>query len=99
MGASPEGLQAYAEPLSDLMDFAPSGFPSQKDLRDAFALLQNKWAALGEQPDPATLLRALNTAADHWRIMTNHFYDIKVHGVTTPFPDVNELVAKVAYPP
>ena len=39
MGATPEGLQSHAEALGPLTDDAPSGFPSQKNLRDALGEL------------------------------------------------------------
>ena len=100
MGPSPEGLQAYADPLHIMMELAPSGFPAHKDVRDGLSLLHHKWAVLGVKKDEnaGDLLRRLNEAADHFRILTKHIYLLRVGQIETEYPDVNKLIAMVVLP-
>ena len=67
----------YAEPLKALLEVAPSGFPSHKCLVDAFEELHNRYEVLN--CDKRFVLRAATLAAENWKIMTNHLYNVALN--------------------
>ena len=65
----------HAEPLEILLAKTPSGFPSHPDLRDTLKILNDFFQIFGTVPEGKVFKECMQ-AADNWRTMTRHVYDI-----------------------
>ena len=94
---APASLERHVEPLEKLVELAPTGFPSHPVLRQALAQLHEKFGILGDMR-PDQMLKISSQAANHWRIMCRHLYELKKKGGCTGFDAVNKVIDKVQLP-
>lgn len=90
-----DALEAYARPLQGLLEMAPSGFPSHGDLRNTLSFLQSKYGIFSR--DKRVTQRTCDEAAEAWRLMAKHIYNIKKAG-TPVGPSLQLLVGTIALP-
>ena len=98
-------MQTHIEALQEIVNIAPSGFPSFNDMRECLRLLHLKESILGSVAEDE-MLKTLNDASNNWRIMAKDTYTLARDAFlaktpfkdATPYPDVNELLAKVELP-
>ena len=86
----------YAEPLKALLEVAPSGFPSHKCLMETFEELHNRYEVLS--CDKRFVLRAATLAAENWKIMTKHLYNIALVDKKLNNEKLQELVKLIKLP-
>ena len=67
---APGALELHAQALLELAALAPNGYPKQSDLRDVLSSLhkQHRIFDVAEK----TLPKAIDIAADAWRVMMKH---------------------------
>ena len=86
----------YAEPLKALLEVAPSGFPSHKCLMEAFEELHTRYEVLS--CDKRFVLRAATLAAENWKIMTEHLYNVALLDKKLNNEKLQELVKLIRLP-
>ena len=86
----------YAEVLKILLEVAPSGFPAQRCLKDAFEELDKRHGIL--MCDARFVQRAASLAADAWRIMTKHLYNAAQAEKVMVNKELQQLVKKIKLP-
>eukprot|EP00959_Pyramimonas_sp_CCMP1952_P256849 5366134-Pyramimonas_sp.AAC.1 len=93
-------LDAHASVLSVLLDVAPTGFPSQPDLRTMFMKLHEDHGVFPDLSERHLYKRATE-ASENWRIMMRHVYDMaknKDRSVVEESPAVADLPKKATLP-
>ena len=86
----------YAEPLKALLEVAPSGFPSHKCLMETFEELHTRYEVLS--CDKRFVLRAATLAAENWKIMTKHLYNVALLDKKLNNEKLQELVKLIRLP-
>ena len=84
-GPHKEALETHADPLLELANLAPSGFPSHTNLSAALYSLHTEFGIfngvidkdLATKTAPISLYTRVSNAADVWRVMLKHVVDLK----------------------
>jgi hypothetical protein len=95
--ADQASLALHAGPLSSLLKHAPSGFPAFSSLRDCIESLQKEHNIL--QVDKKFAARACSLAAEGWKAMCKHIYNLKVNNTVCENDKVAALVVLVRLDP
>ncbi|CAK0840366.1 unnamed protein product [Prorocentrum cordatum] len=95
--ADVQGLKKHAKVLDILLDFAPSGFPSQPTLRATFRYL-HAHSTIFENLDERHAFKRTTEAADNWRVMMRHIYDLANTGTDTGCEVVDNMAKKIELP-
>ncbi len=92
------GLSLHSAVLGPLLDVAPTGFPAHSTLRATLVTLHSDYNIFGDVP-ARLVYKTAQEAADHWRIMCRHCYELKKKPNHANMPeDVRVLVDKVVLP-
>ena len=76
-----EALARHIVPLTILLKYGSTGFPSHPNLRQALTILQSKHQIF---KDCANVFKVAHSAADNWRVMCRHLYNRKKEGCLEP---------------
>jgi hypothetical protein len=77
------GLVAHAPALKALLGLAPSGFPSHKLLRLTLFQLAEKYTIFEDVP-PRLHWKCASEAADVWKVVCRHVYELRKKGCQCP---------------
>ena len=88
-----ESLHLHAPALHPLLLLAPCGFPSHLDVEAAIHQLDGELSIL--KTPGVFSARASSLAADGWRTMCKHLYDLRLSGADCIYPVVAQLVALI----
>eukprot|EP00974_Lingulodinium_polyedra_P098660 9562551-Lingulodinium_polyedra.AAC.1 len=93
------GLERHAAALEPLLRMAPTGFPAIGSVRAALMELHKAWTVFPDVLDKH-LWKASAEAADNWRIMCKHVYNLKRAGASDfkAFPRLKVLVDLIKLP-
>ena len=90
------GLVDHADALEPLLRLAPSGFPCHGRAKAAFLNLKSKYGILEVENRFAN--RASSLAAEAWRVMAKHVYNMVVDNVPPADAKIRKLMALVQVP-
>ena len=86
------GLDRHVLALQSLLSLCPSGFPSQISLQATFEMLQDQGLLWGSE---VRANKKISLAAEQWRIMAKHVYNLALAGHRAASPRVQSLVALI----
>jgi len=75
-------LALHLPALEALVTVAPTGFPSQPCLADTLSHIHRRHNIFEDEMSPNKCRRVAGNAADAWRIMMRHLYEIRKKGAT-----------------
>ena len=90
-----ESLLQHSAALEFLLQVAPTGFPAHRPLTLTFLELDKKHGILGA--DRPFAQRAASLAADAWRVMAKHIYNVAMDSKAVP-STVRKLVDLIELP-
>ena len=70
-------LAMHREPLTEIIRHANTGFPAHAALRTVFTMLQDHFQVFGDSIPQHRVWREASEAADSWRVMCKHLYNLK----------------------
>ena len=88
-----ESLAKHKVPLTILLKFASTGFPSHPSLKQALTALHSKYQIFKDCSD---IFKVASAAADNWRLMCRHIYNRKREG--NDAPSVKSLIGLIVLP-
>ena len=89
-----DGLLQHCAVLAPLLVRSPTGFPAHADVVGMLRILQASHTILGDMAEHR-LERQLREAADHWRIMAKHCYELRRRGFAGGGKDIQAMVSTI----